>query len=172
MRMNNQMEESKRIPRQLVLAGEAGHAEKGALACDLIMLGIFVWNQIAYGIDMMFLIIPLALLAVYFVMFGLVAEEYRFAEAALEIQHRFRKTVVIPYDAVFNFEASARDSFINIVQSNKVKVYHAQGTQKKMTMCTPKDVATFVETLKWNCPEFHEEPQEKSKLEVFFGDKE
>lgn len=170
--MNNQTDNVQQRIRRITLPGESSAADKGALACTIIMLGIFIWNQIVYGMDMLICIIPLALLAVYFVLFGLFAEEYCFAETALEIRHRFRKTVEIPYGAVFNLEASARDSFINIVQSNKVKVYHLQGKKRRMTLCTPRDVATFVETLKWNCPEFHEENQEKSKLEVFFSNEE
>ena len=155
--------------RKVELPGESSGLDKGALVCDLLMLGIFLWNQIRYGMDMLFLIIPLTLVGAYLLLFCVFAETYCFAETALEIQHRFRKTVAIPYDCVFNFEASAHDSFINILQSNKVKVYYTQGKGKKTIVCMPRDVETFVETLKWNCAEFHEDHKDVSKLEVFFN---
>lgn len=167
--MNKQHEESNHSIRKIKLPGESSHLDKGTLACDLIMLGIFLWNQICYGMDMMFLIIPLALLGTYLLLFCVYPEEYCFADTGLEVHHKFRKTVVIPYDAVFNYEASSHDSFINILQSNKVKVYYAQARQKRMIQCLPRDVESFVEALKWNCAEFHEDKQEKSKLEVFFN---
>lgn len=149
--------------------GESSASDVGALVCDLIMLGVFVWNQIRYGMNMLFLIIPLALLGIYLLLFCVLPEQYHFSEALIEVRHTFRKTVSIPYDAVFNYEAASRDSFINLLQKNRVKIYYFQNKKKKVMICMPRDVASFVETLKWNCPEFYEEPNEKSKLEVFFN---
>ena len=172
MIMNKPETAGNRIARTLTIQGEAGGLEKSALACDAFMLGILGWNQIRYGMDMLFLIIPLVLVGIYLLLFGVIAEAYYFINDSLEIRHRFRKTIAIPYDAVFQYEAQAHDSFINIAQSNKVKVYYAQGHKKSVVLCRPEDTELFVETLKWNCPEFHENPKEKSRLEVFFSSNE
>lgn len=169
--MNKQHDEFNHPIRKIAIQGESSFLDKGAFVCDLVMLGVFLWNQIRYGMDMLFLIIPLALLGTYLLLFCVYPEEYRFTDAGLEVHHKFRKMVVIPYDAVFNYEASSHDSFINILQNNKVKVYYTQEKQKKMIQCLPGDVESFVEALKWNCAEFHEDEQEKSKLEVFFDHK-
>ena len=122
MIMSKQQEETGRSIRRITLPGESSLLDKGALTCDLVMLGIFLWNQIRYGMDMLFLIIPLVLLGIYLLLFCVYPEEYFFTDAGLEVHHKFRKMVVIPYDAVFNYEASSHDSFINILQNNKVKV--------------------------------------------------
>ena len=151
----------------MTIRGEANGMDKGALVCDVIMLAILLWNQLRYGMDMLFLIIPLALIAVYLVLFGMVPDTYCFTKDSLEIVHRFRKKVKIPYETVFNYESSARDSFVNITQRNLVKVYHTVGTKKKLTACRPCDVESFVDALRTNCSEFHEEPR-KSRLDVFF----
>lgn len=153
--------------KEMTIRGEASGIDKGALVCDLIMLGILLWNQLRYGMNMLFLIIPLALIGVYLVLFGMVAETYCFTKNSLEIRHKFRKTVEIPYETVFNYESSTRDSFINITQRNLVKVYHTVGTKKKLAVCRPCDVESFVNALRTNCSEFHEEPR-KSRLDVFF----
>jgi len=158
--------------RTATLQGGYNGFDTGALVCDLVMLGICVWNHVCYGLNMLFLIIPLVLIAVYLILFCMLIEEYHFTEASLEIRHKIRRTVVIPYKSVFNYESSARDSFINIHQSNRVKVYYMRVGKKKVIHCMPRDVSTFVEILKWNCPEFHEDVIAKSKLEVFFNGKE
>ena len=74
--------------------------------------------------------------------------------------------VGFPDDEVFNYEASTRDSFMNLLQSNCVKVYYLAGKRKQTALCRPRDPERFVEALRQNCPEF--EMQENSKLEVFF----
>lgn len=164
-KMNKQ--NSAGIAGECIFKGETGGMDKGALVCDLLMLAICLWNQVRYGMDMMFLIVPLALIAVYLVMYGCVPEEYCFAESALEIRHRFRKTVCIPYDAMFNFEASERDSFINISHSNRVKLYHTAGKSRRLTVCRPCDVGGFTDMLKRMCPEFCMDEGKTSRLEVF-----
>ena len=116
---------------------------------------------------MLFLIIPLALLGAYLLFFCVLPEKYCFTQSSLEIRHKAKKTVVIPYESVFNYEATAKDSFINIFQSNRVRVYY-ETQKKKVAVCMPVDVATFVETLKWNCPEFFDDQQVKTKLESLF----
>jgi hypothetical protein len=94
-----------------------------------------------------------------------------FREDALEIHHKFKKTVKIEYESVFNYDSTVKDSFINIFQSNSVKVYYTVETKKRVTLCSPKDVSSFVDTLKWNCPEFWEDSTKRSGLEVFFKSK-
>lgn len=158
-------------PRELTVLGRVGGVDQFALVCDVIMIGIFLWNQLYYKMNMLFLIIPLVLVGIYLVMFGMVVEQYCFLDCSLEIRHTFKKTVRISYASVFNYEATSRDFFINIFQSNKVKVYYQQGRHKKVALCLPTDVMTFVETLRWNCPEFHDDTKEESKLDVFFNDK-
>ena len=153
--------------RKLTIRGEASLSDKGALICDAIMLGISAWNQIYYGMDMLFLIIPLTAIGIYLVLFGIIPETYCFVEGMLQITHRFRKTVEIPYESVFNYEAKSHDTFINITQSNLVKVYYLIGTTKAVAICRPRDVDAFVEALKENCNEFHRQSQ-KNSLSVFF----
>ena len=141
MKMNND--------KCLTIQGESGAGEWGALICDSIMLAIFLWNQLYYGLNMLFFILLLAAIAVYLVLFGILPELYNFDENALSISHRFRKEKQIPYESVFNYDASKRDGFVNILQSNNVKVYYytAKG-DKAVALCKPRDVDTFLEMLK------------------------
>ena len=162
---------SKHEKTPLILKGEASSSDKLALICDVLMLGILLWNQLYYRMDMLFLIIPLLLIAVYFVLFGITAESYRFMADRLEIVHPLRKTVRIPYDTVFNFDMTAHDSFINITQGNKIKLYHTVGKTKRLTICRPHDIITFADMLKQNCPEFHTEQPKTNRLDVFFENK-
>ena len=153
--------------QKLSLQGETGGLEKGALVCDGIMLAIFLWNQLRYGMNMMFLIAPLTLIGVFLFAFGVTPETYCFTENGLEIIHKYRKTKRIGYDTVFNFEASARDSFINITNKNLVKVYYTAGRKKCLAVCRPCDVESFVEALKANCCEL-QDTAKNSRLDVFF----
>lgn len=155
-------------PRLLTIRGEVNKSDLGALVCDVVMLAIFLWNQIRYGMNMLFLIIPLFCVGVFIVVFGIVPEQYRFGETSLEIVHRFRKDTKIPYETVFNYDALAHDSYLNILQGNTVKVYHTVGGKKKLTVCRPQDVESFTEVLKINCPEFHSKEKGQVSLEVFF----
>ncbi len=157
------MNSNKRI---LTLPGETNKGDIGVLTCDGIMLAILLWNQLYHKMNMLFLIVPLILVAVYLVVFELIPETYCFAEDGLQITHPVRKTIRIAYDEVFNYEASTRDSFMNLLQSNCVKVYYLAGKRKQTALCRPRDPERFVEALRQNCPEF--EMQENSKLEVFF----
>lgn len=145
--------------------------ETGALVCDLFMLAIFFWNQIVYGMDMLVLIVPLTLIGLWLLFFCVFPETYRFTEEALEITHRFRKTVIVSYGSVFNYDAESRDGFINLLQSNRVKIYFTRRKKRQVVICTPRDVDGFVETLKNNCPEFDIPEKEESRLNVFFGEK-
>lgn len=149
--------------------GEVSGVEVGALACDLLMLGIFLWDQIVHRMDMLFAIIPLTLIGLW-LFFWVFPETYRFAEEGLQITHKFKKTVTVPYGAVFNYEATARDGFLNLLQGNRVKLYYTQGKKRLAVTCLPRDVSGFVETLKTNCPEFWEPDREKSRLAVFFAE--
>lgn len=155
-------------PKKPVIQGESSGLDKGALVCDGIMLAICLWNQLRYGMDMLFLIIPLVGIGAFLFVFGVMPETYHFTDHALEIVHKFRKTKYIPYETVFNYEASARDSFVNITQKNLVKVYYTEKGKKQLVLCRPCGVETFVDALKANCSEFHEE-QKQSRLDVFFN---
>lgn len=166
--MNKKDIQTHRDIRLAIFQGEPSNIDKGALACDLVVVCIFAWNQIYYEMNMLFLIIPLLFLGMYLILFGMVAEKYHFTSTSLDIRHRFRKTVTIQYPDIFNYEATSKDMFINIAQSNRVKIYYMQANKKKVLICMPKDVASFVETLKWNCPEFYDDTKQKSKLDVFF----
>ncbi len=150
------------------IKGESGNTEKAALVCDIIMLSVFLWNQIRYGLNMLYLIIPLTLIGLYLFFFCIVPEEYCFDESSIKICHKFREAVEIPYQTVFNYEAAKKDSFINIGNSNKVKLYYQVDEKKKAVICRPRDVESFVNLLKSNCPEFHEDSDKKSRIEVFF----
>ncbi len=165
--MNSQ--EYKKTTDPIIIHGETGIAEKGALACDVFMLIIFLWNQLRYGMNMLYLIIPLVFIGLYLVLFYLKPEEYYFTNEAVEIHHKWRKTRFIPYDSVFNIDSSVHDSFINLLQNNWVKLYHLKNDKKALTICKPHDVETFVSIIKDRCPEFCEEDTEKSRLEVFFN---
>ena len=152
----------------MTLVGETNVADKGVLFCDLLMIGMFTWNQLRYGMDMLFLIIPLVLIGIWIAIFGLIPESYRFADLTLNVVHKFRKTLQIPYEKVFNYEATSHDTFINILRRNTVKVYYYTAAGKKrVALCSPRDVETFVEVLRAKCPEFYEE-EPNSSLKVFF----
>ena len=153
---------------QLTFRGDAGGVEIGALACDALLLAIFLWNQLRYGMDMLFLILPLFMIGVYLTIFGVIPETYRFSGSGLEIMRPLRKTACIPYDAVFNFDAAIHDNFINLLHENKVKVYHMDGRVKRVTVCKPKDAGSFVEILKLSCPELHTDTTSDHRLDVFF----
>ena len=157
-----------KIEKMLTFKGETGNFEKTALVCDIIMLVIFIWDQIRYGMNLFFLIIPLVVIGVYLIVFCMMPEEYCFSESVLMIQHRFRRAVLIPYESVFNYESSARDSFVNIGHNNKVKLYYQVDDKKKAVICRPRDVESFVEAVRMKCPEFCEELDKKSRIEVFF----
>lgn len=152
---------------KLVISGEVGRLEIGAVVCDVFILGVFIYDQIFYGMNMWFLILPLIVIGLYLVLFGIVPDRYHFTETSLEIWHFSNKIANISYGAVFNLEVIARDGFANLLQENKVKVYHTTGKSKKLTVCKPCDVYTFEKELKKRCPEFVEDTQ-NSKLDVFF----
>ena len=98
--------------------------------------------------------------------FGIIPERYYLTETSLEVWHLTKRIAHISYESVFNLEAISRDGFVNLLQENKVKVYHYAGKSKKLTICKPRDVYTFTEELKKRCPEFDDNTQ-NSKLEVF-----
>ena len=153
---------------RLIIRGEVENFEIGAFACDVILLAIFLCNELCYGMHMPFLTIPLFLIGLYFLLFELIPEQYCFTDTALEIRHRFRKTTVIAYDAFFNFEATEHDSFINILRNNSVKVYYTVGKSRRATVCRPRNVSAFTDALKKYCPEFQAEEQTDSRLNIFF----
>lgn len=151
-----------------VFKGKPAGFEIFALVCDLIMLSVLILTHIRYGVNMLFLIIPLILIGIYLVLFCVIPEEYCFLDNTFEIRHRFRRTVMIPYDQVFNYEATASDSFINIGQSNKVKIYYQVNNKKSTLICRPKIVESFVDVLKLKCPIFN--IKNENSLNAFFDD--
>ena len=167
MQKNKSRKEPVKMSDSLIIKGEVGRAEIGALVCDVLLLGAFVYNQVFYGLDMWFLILPLLIIGVCLVVFEIIPERYHLTETSLEVWHLTKRIAHISYESVFNLEVIARDGFINLLQENKVKVYHNAGKSKKLTICKPSDVYTFTEELKKRCPEFDDNMQ-NSKLEVFF----
>ena len=152
------------------IKGESGFAEKVSFACDVFILAILLWDQIRYGLNMLYLIIPLIIIGAYLFFFCVIPEEYIFSNESLVINHIIRKPVKIMYDSVFNYEASKRDGFINIWQSNRVTLYYQKANSKMAVVCRPCDVETFVELIKTNCKEFQETIIGHSQIEVFFDD--
>ena len=154
---------------RLIMSGEIGRGELAAVACDALLLIVFLYNQIFYGLDMWFLILPLFGIGLYLTAFGILPEKYHFTETTLEVWQLSLKVATIPYEAVFNLEQKATDGFVNLLQENKVKVYYTAGKTKRLALCKPKDTDAFTKELKNRCPEFKEDGQ-KSKLDVFFKD--
>lgn len=161
------MQKHKDAEAPLVIGGEVSRGEVGALICDILMLGVFLYNQIFHDLNMWYVILPLLMIGIYLVFFGAVPEKYYFTETALEVRHLFYKVVRIPYTTVFHLEATQKDDFVNLLQENKVKVYHTKKEAKRLTVCRPRDVHTFAEELKKRCPEFKD--GQESKLDVFFN---
>ncbi|MBR5236739.1 MAG: hypothetical protein IKW06_05165 [Clostridia bacterium] len=152
----------------LILRGEVGRTEFGAVACDVLLLGVLIYNQILHGLNMWFLILPLVLIGFYLVVFGILPERYCFTASSLEIWNFFYKVDCISYETVFNLEAKSRDNFVNLLQENKVKLYYSKGKSHRMVICKPKNVHAFVEELKGRCPGLAEDESE-SKLESFLN---
>lgn len=153
----------------LIVKGEVSRIDIGALTCDLIFLGIFIYNQIFYNLNMWLLILILIVVGLYLAFFGVFPEKYHFTEKTLEIRHLFYKVASIPYEAIFNLDVKGKDNFINLLQDNKVKVYYTVKKTKKMIICKPQNVFVFENELKKRCPEFEED--NKSRLKVFFENK-
>lgn len=151
-----------------LIKGESGNTEKAAFVCDVIMLTVFMWIQIRYRMNMLYLIIPLILIGLYLFFFCIIPEEYCFTEDSIRIFHRFRKAVEIPYETVFNYEVTKNNSYINIGLNNKVKLYYQINKKKKALICRPRNVESFVDLVIKNCPEFHEDSDNKKRIEVFF----
>ncbi|MBQ9944055.1 MAG: hypothetical protein IJO67_06795 [Clostridia bacterium] len=151
-----------------VFRGEAGRVETGALISTVLLLGIFLYDQLFYGMNMWFAILPLLAIGICLLLFGVFPEKYCFTKTTLEVRYLFYRVDSIAYDAVFNLEMTGRDGFVNLLKENKVKVYHTVGKKKKMTVCKPCDVYAFTEELKKRCPEFENE-EGKTRLEVFFN---
>ena len=151
-----------------VIRGEAERSVIGALVCDAVLLGILLWDQIFYGMNMWFAIIPLLVIFLYLAYICFFPEEYCFTETSLEVRRLFCKTACIAYDGVFGLETKSRDRFVNLMQDNKVKVYYTSGSKKKMVICRPRDVYAFAEEMKKRCPELSEEEKPITGLDVFW----
>ena len=141
-----------------------------ALVCDVIMLLIFLWNQLRYGMNMLFLIIPLALIGALFAFFVIKPPEYRFTEESLEISRWFLKPVAVSYESVFNYDADARDSFINSGFGGRVKLYYESKGKKAALICRPVDPRGFEDALKARCPGLSDDIP-SGRRDVFFKEK-
>ena len=141
----------------LIFRGEVGRTEFGAVLCDVLLLGVLIYNQIFHGLDMWFLILPLVIIGLYLVVFGIIPERYCFTATSIEIWNLFFKVDSILYETVFNLEAKSRDNFVNLLQENKVKVYYVKGKSHRLVICKPQNVHTFVEELKNRCPRLVED---------------
>ena len=155
--------------KTLTLTGEVNKKDLAAFLCDLLMLGVFLYNHIFYDLNMWFGIIPLLIIGIYLGLFCVIPEKYRFTETSLEIWHLCFTVTTIPYTSVFNYEFTQKDHFINLLQDNKVKVYYTKNNSKRLTVPRPKDVHAFVGELKKRCPEF-EDNNQPGKLDVFWKD--
>ncbi|MBR6530656.1 MAG: hypothetical protein IKT43_04500 [Clostridia bacterium] len=153
--------------RSVTLRSKASFSETFAFACSLFLFCMFLYNQLVYGMDMLLLIVFTGVLSAAIFLFCLLSEEYRFGEHALEVVCRFRKTQVILYADMFNYEADLRDSFLNLLQSDSVKVYYTKNGKKRFVLCRPREGLLFVEALKANCPEFFDEDV-ASTIDVLF----
>ena len=135
------------------------------------MLMVFIWDQLKYDIDMVYLIVILGCLEVYLFLFCVLPEKYCFCAKEIEIRHVFRRKKMIQYESVFNYEASIKDSLINITENNTVKLYYQVENRKYAVICRPIDVADFVEIVRKKCPEFCTEHDINSRLNVFINNK-
>ena len=152
----------------LVILGQINRIETAALVCDVLLLCVFVVDQVFFSLNMWLLILLLLIIGLYLFLFGLFPERYIFTPEALEIRNLIYKSGSIPYNDVFNLEITRRDRLINLVQQNKIKVYYyTTGNNKKLVICRPRDVDSFSEEMRKRCPEFDDDWQESS-LNVFF----
>lgn len=148
-----------------VFHGVTGFIDKISFACSTFALAIFLYDQFSANINMWLLIIPMALIEAYLLLFCLLPEDYCFTSESLEIRHRFRKVMSIPYDSIFDSDSERRDSSLNITQSNGVKVYFETGNKKRVKLCRLREVDLFVELLQEKCSVLKEELESKTEIE-------
>ena len=151
-----------------VFRGKVGTIEKVAFVCNSFLLIVFLYDQLFAQLNLLLLIFFLALIELYLIFFGLFPEEYCFSTDSLEIHRKFRKTVIITYNSVFNMDSVVKDKFINITQSSSVKLYYEDEKKKKTIICRPFDAVRFVEMVKERCEEFKEEPR-KTDIDKLIG---
>lgn len=157
-------------PALLIITAGIGYAETGALVCDVFLLCMFFYNQIFHGLNMWFVIVPLLIIGLYLTFFGIIPEKYHFTDNSIEVWQLGRKSAAVSYESVFDYEATVRDNFINLLQENKVKIYYTSGKTKKMTICKPHNVHIFVEELKKRCIQLSKDTHD-GNLKVFFKNK-
>ena len=139
-----------------------------ALICHLVLLAMFLWNQLVWGLNMLPLILILSAFALLTLLF-LLPQTMRFESDALCITQFAAKKVRVPYDAVFNCDAKLKDSFLNAAYSSTVKVYYRNERNKKSALLLrPERAELFVDELKRRCKEFWEETNKESAVDVFF----
>ncbi len=156
-----------RIIIQINIRGKIRPTDLVAFYCDLFMLVLLIWTQIKYGLQLLFLILPLLSIGIYLALFCLIPESYAFEIDALMIRHPFRKQKAISYTAVFNYEYAVSERFSRIKGNAQGKVYYTANGKNKMAVCLPEDGNRFSEAIYCNCPVFQEENGEKSRLETF-----
>lgn len=150
---------------ETVFHGVAGSIDKVAFVCNTFVLVIFLYDQFFANMNMWMLIIPMALIEVYLLLFCLLPEDYCFTAESLEIHHRCRKTMIIPYSSIFDSDSERKDTSLNITKSNSVKVYYASGNKKRVKICRLKEVDLFVELLQEKCSVLKEEFESKTEIE-------
>lgn len=139
-----------------------------ALICHLVLLAMFLWNQLVWGLNMLPLILILSAFALLTLLF-LLPQTMRFESDALVITRFAAKRVSVPYDAVFNCDATIKDSFLNAAFSNSVKIYYyTEKNKKSALLLRPERAELFVDELKRRCKEFWEETNKESAVDVFF----
>ncbi len=167
MRNHKAKKEDVKPNEQFTLYSQVNRTDTAALICDVFLLCVFIIDQIFYGLDMWFVILPLVLIGLYLLLFGVFPEKYIFTRESLDICNLVYKTASIPYKNVFNMEATGKDGFVNLLRQNKVKVYYTSGNSKKLSVCRPRNVDEFTDKLKKRCHEFDDDWQD-TDLKVFF----
>lgn len=156
-------------PTSIVISGKADNRDILVLACDHFILGVFLWDQLRYGMDMLFIIIPLAAIAVYLIWNVLEPEQYCFTDTKLEIRQSLRHPTIILYENVFNMDVTKHDDFVNISRDDTVKLYYTKGKRKTTIICRPTETDRFIELIRTNCSVFHLDTFPKSDLDILFS---
>ena len=154
-----------RVKQGIVFKEKTQRSATFALGCTVVMLGIFLWVQLVYNLDMLFAIIPLNIVGICIYLFCMVPHEYVFSNTCLEIQHKFFKPLRIPYELIYDYELNIKDNFLNITADDGIKVYYEVGKKYKFVSCYPENSLAFAEELKRKIVVDDEEILADTKLE-------
>lgn len=135
------------------------------LCCTVTMIAVFLVIQTFYHDDMTFIVLPLIAIGLLIIYFCLIPFEYVFGPEQLEIRQKLHPTQKLSYDDVYYLESKSQDRFLNITTDNEIKVYYKKGRGRRLTICNPKDVDTFVSELKKHCAALHEQCEARTELE-------